>query len=118
MEDLIERSGNVVVNAGVLLMVGGSLAATVLFAGRVLRSSTPWDSAYSRYRKDLGQAILLGLEVLVIGDIVETVAFDPTAESVAVLAGIVLIRTFLSFSIDIELEGRWPWARERGSPNR
>jgi hypothetical protein len=61
------------------------------------------------HREDIGRAILLGLEVLVAADIVRTVAVTPTLTSVAVLAGIVLIRTFPSFSLEVELEGRLPW---------
>jgi uncharacterized membrane protein len=64
-----------------------------------------------RYRQDLGRVILLGLEVLVAADIVRTVAFTPTMESVTVLAIIVAICTFLSWSLALELEGRWPWQR-------
>jgi uncharacterized membrane protein len=58
---------------------------------------------------DIGRAILLGLEVLVAADIIRTVAFTPTMESVLILAVIVAIRTFLSWSLALELEGRWPW---------
>ena len=68
------------------------------------------------FRSDLGRAILLGLEFLVAADIVNTVAINPTLDSLAVLAGIVAIRTFLSFSLEVELEGRWPWQRRAGAP--
>ena len=64
----------------------------------------------------LGRAILLGLEFLVAGDIINTVAVDPTFRSVGVLAGIVVIRTFLSFSLEIEIQGRFPWARSQAEP--
>jgi len=63
------------------------------------------------FRLDLGRGILLGLEFLVAADIINTVAIEPTLNSVAVLAGIVLIRTFLSWSLEVEIEGRWPWQR-------
>jgi uncharacterized membrane protein len=66
------------------------------------------------FRTDLGRSILLGLEFLVAADIIATVALKPTLESLAVLAGIVLIRTFLSFSLEVEIEGRWPWQRPAG----
>jgi uncharacterized membrane protein len=68
-------------------------------------------SRYQRYRQDIGRAMLLGLEVLVAADIVRTVAFAPTMGSISVLAMIVVIRTFLSWSLALELEGRWPWQR-------
>ena len=64
---------------------------------------------YRRLRQQLGRTILLGLEFLVVGDIVRTVAAQPTLTSVTVLAIIVVIRTFLSLSLQIELTGRWPW---------
>ncbi|NYI96980.1 DUF1622 domain-containing protein [Streptomonospora nanhaiensis] len=70
---------------------------------------SPSPTAYRPYRQGLGRAILLGLELLVAADIIRTVAVAPTFRSVGVLAGIVLIRTFLSFSLEVELEGRWPW---------
>jgi uncharacterized membrane protein len=68
-----------------------------------------WAKAYRRYRADLGRGILLGLELLVAADIIGTVAVTPTLQSLAVLGLIVLIRTFLSFSLEVEIEGRWPW---------
>jgi uncharacterized membrane protein len=64
---------------------------------------------YRQYRQQLGRSILLGLELLVAADIIRTVAVTPTLTSVAVLGGIVLIRTFLSFSLELEITGRWPW---------
>ncbi len=69
-------------------------------------------------RQTLGRVILLGLEVLIIGDIVRTIIVDPTVESVAVLGMIVLIRIVLSFSLEVEIDGVWPWSRwrlERGA---
>lgn len=65
--------------------------------------------AYPSLRKDLGRSILLGLEFLVAGDIISTIAIEPTLTSVAVLGVIVIIRTFLSISLEVEIEGRWPW---------
>jgi|SRR5689334_3046491 uncharacterized membrane protein len=94
---------------GVLLILGGAAAATVRFFTRWV--STGFDGAYREYRQHLGRAILLGLEFLVAGDIINTVAVDPTFRSVGVLAGIVAIRTFLSFSLEVEIDGRWPWNR-------
>ena len=63
------------------------------------------------FRSGLGRSILLGLEFLVAADIINTVAVEPTIESLFVLAGIVLIRTFLSFSLQVEIDGRWPWQK-------
>ena len=66
---------------------------------------------YSRFRRVLGRAILIGLELLVAADIIRTVAVTPTIESVSVLGLIVLIRTFLSWSLEVEISGRWPWQK-------
>jgi uncharacterized membrane protein len=71
------------------------------------------DEVFRAYRRRLGRAILLGLEVLVAADIIRTVAISPTFENVAVLGLIVLIRTFLSFSLEVEIDGRWPWHPRR-----
>ncbi len=73
--------------------------------------------AYERLRRDIGRTILLGLEVLIVADIVLTVAIDQTIESALTLGLIVLVRTFLSFSLEIELEGVVPW-RRRAGPGR
>jgi uncharacterized membrane protein len=92
--------------AGVLVIVAGALVAALTFA-RDVRAP----DAYGHLRATLGRAILLGLELLVAADIIDTVAIEPTIESVGVLAGIILIRTFLSLSLEVEIEGRWPWRR-------
>jgi uncharacterized membrane protein len=76
------------------------------------------EGAYKDLRSNLGRSILLGLELLVAADIVNTVAIEPTLESLAVLAGIVLIRTFLSFSLEVEISGRWPWQQARADEKR
>lgn len=67
--------------------------------------------AYSQYRSMLGRALLIGLELLVAADIIRTVALETTAENVAKLAGLVAIRTFLGWSLTVEIEGHWPWQR-------
>ncbi len=67
--------------------------------------------AYPAFRKDLGRSILLGLEFLVAGDIISTIAIEPTLMSVSVLGLIVIIRTFLSFSLEVEIDGTWPWQK-------
>jgi len=95
---------------GALAMIIGFVIAIVL-GTRSLRRSEGGAEAFSVLRNTLGSAILLGLEVLVAADLIRTVAVSPTLQSVAVLGLIVLIRTFLSFSLEVELEGRWPWQR-------
>lgn len=99
---------------GVAAIVLGGVAATVAFLAAVLRK-TDFNNAYTNYRRDLGRAILLGLEFLVAGDIIATILIKPTLEAAAALGVIVLIRTFLSFSLETEIEGRFPWrAAESG----
>jgi len=102
--------------AGVAVMVVSGLIAAALFFRRGF-GARGWDEAYERLRADLGRGILLGLEFLVAADIIGTVAVTPSFESLGVLAAIVLIRTFLSFSLEVEIEGRWPWQRRSaGAP--
>jgi uncharacterized membrane protein len=103
----VEDVGAAVDVAGVAVIVGGVLFATAVLVHRLL--TRRGEAVYRVYRQCLGRAILLGLEFLVAGDIIRTVAVSPTFTSVGVLAVIVLVRTFLSFSLEVELEGRWPW---------
>jgi uncharacterized membrane protein len=93
-------------------MVLGGLGAFVVFASRALRAHTAQGS-YDELRRNLGRCILLGLEVLIVADIVRTIIVDPTIESVAVLGVIVLIRILLSFSLEVEIDGVWPWRRSQ-----
>ena len=104
---VMEVVGIAVDGVGVLAVVLGALVASIRYAVRPapLRS-------YRSYRQDLGRAILLGLEFLVAGDIIRTVVVAPTLQNVEILGLIVLIRTFLSTALQLELEGRWPWQRQ------
>jgi uncharacterized membrane protein len=97
---------------GAAIMIVGGLWALVHFA---IATARPEDraGAYVELRRRLGRAILLGLEVLIVGDIVRTIIVDTTLESVAVLGAIVLIRIVLSFSLEVEIDGVWPWSRWR-----
>lgn len=105
---IIQAVGEIVDILGVVAIVVGVLYAIVDAALRGLRRVSP---VYARFRRVLGRAILLGLELLVAADIIKTVAVTPTLDSVAVLAVIVLIRTFLSWSLELEISGRWPWQK-------
>jgi len=98
---------------GIAIIVAGAAAALFGYISETLRR-TEKQQRVAAFRSDLGRSILLGLEFLVAADIIATVAIEPTLESLAVLAGIVLIRTFLSFSLEVEIEGRWPWQRPPG----
>lgn len=98
--------------AGVLVLVVGALAA---FASALVTARRAGAAvAYERVRRGVGRAILLGLELLIIADIVLTITVDPTLESALALGLIVVVRTFLSFSLEVELEGTLPWRRSRG----
>lgn len=113
MEEMAERVGELLDLAGVFIIAVGVVIATVVFVYRYLRVRE-LIAVYPQFRQGVGRAILLGLEFLVAGDIIRTVAVSPTFQSVGVLALIVAVRTFLSISLEVELEGRWPWqARAR-----
>ncbi|GGI47592.1 putative membrane protein [Agromyces flavus] len=107
---VITRVGEVIDIIGVVAIVVGVLYALTDAAVRRLRRTGP---VYARFRRVLGRGILIGLELLVAADIIRTVAVTPTMESVAVLGLIVLIRTFLSWSLEVEIAGRWPWQKAR-----
>jgi uncharacterized membrane protein len=108
--DVIEKTGMAIDAVGVVVVVAGGSIAFATAAARRSRGET---GVYQGLRQQLGQAILLGLELLVAGDIVRTVAGSPNLTSVAILAAIVLIRTFLSFSLEVEITGRWPWQKRQ-----
>ncbi|MER6072964.1 DUF1622 domain-containing protein [Streptomyces sp. NPDC001817] len=108
IRNIVESAGRAVDAAGVAVIVVGMLLATVL---AVIRISRRQADVYRSYRRRVGRSILLGLEFLVAGDIIRTVAVAPTYASVGVLAVIVGIRTFLSFSLELEITGQWPWQR-------
>lgn len=91
---------------GVLVIVLGIIWATVLF---LQRRAAEAQAHYDVYKIRIGRALLLGLEVLVAADIIKTVALEPTFAGLGILAGLILIRTFLSWTLVLEIEGRWPW---------
>jgi uncharacterized membrane protein len=105
----IELLGVVVIVAGVLRVA--ITRGTVRF---LLVLDQP--GAYDSYKHQIGRSLLLGLEFLVAGDVVRTVALEPTLANVAVLGLLVLVRTFLSWSLAVEIDGRWPWQPRKGGP--
>lgn len=115
-EDVMENVVHGFEAAGVGVLVLGSVLAFARFAVEVFRGRL--DQAYEGVRQGVGRAILLGLEILIIADIVQTITIDPTLESVITLGVLVLVRTFLSFSLEIELEGVVPWRRSSAKPDR
>jgi uncharacterized membrane protein len=102
---------------GIAIIVLGILGASLAVIWQVLRGRSG-SEAFTLYRSNLGRAILLGLEFLVAADIINTVAIEPTLQSLLILGGIILIRTFLSFSLEVEIEGRWPWDRHKAEDER
>ena len=109
--DWIHLVTRVVEIVGTAIIVAGSFGALAIFLYRMATAAAPRETLVAAFRSNLGRSILLGLEFLVAADIINTVAVEPTVESLIVLAGIVLVRTFLSFSLEVEIEGRWPWQR-------
>lgn len=93
------------------IIVIGAIATTIVFLHRIIKEKALED-CYRKFRSDFGKAILLGLEFLIASDIVGTVAVGPTFKDLGVLALLVVIRTFLSFALELEITGRWPWQKE------
>ena len=105
----VETVGLAIDGVGVLVIVLGIVIATARYVTTGRQVAEP----YRRLRHDLGHGILLGLELLIAADIIRTVAITPTLDGVLVLGLIVLIRTFLSVALQVEIEGRWPWRGDR-----
>lgn len=112
IERLAELTTSGIEAVGIAVIVLGATVATFVFL-RDGFSAPGWNRAYERYRANLGRGILIGLELLVAADIVGTVAAPMDLNTVGALALIVLIRTFLSFSLEVEIKGRWPWQEGR-----
>lgn len=112
-EQLLDIAEHVFEACGVGILVTGGLISLAIWLRDVARGHRR--VAYDGLRQNIGRTILLGLEVLIVADIILTVAIDQTLESAATLGLIVLVRTFLSFSLDIELDGVVPWHRGQRS---
>lgn len=109
-EETVGDIAKAVEAVGVAILVVGGIGAFAVAARQVFSHTA---GAYTALRGNLGRVILLGLEVLIIGDIIRTIVVDPSLESVGVLGLIVLIRIVLSFSLEVEIDGAWPWNRWR-----
>ena len=109
MRELIAMAAEAIEALAVLVIVGGIVYAIVRY---FLHTRLNVDGAYRPFKDRIGKSLLLGLEFLVAADIIRTVALNPTLQSVAVLGLLVLIRTFLSWALVVEIEGRWPWQRK------
>ncbi len=108
VNEIVRGAGTAIDAVGVAVVIVG---ATVVSVAAIVRWARREPGVYRWYRQRLGRSILLGLELMVAGDIIRT-ADDPTFRGVIVLGGIVLIRTILSFSLEVEITGRWPWQRQ------
>lgn len=112
IRDLIDYSGLLVDVAGVIVILTGAAVSTLIYLISVARGS----SSLMAYRKNFGRSLLLGLEFLVGGDVIRTVSVaHPELMDVVVLALIVLIRTAMSWAMEVELDGRWPWLAWRST---
>ena len=109
--EIISFAGYAIEAVGVLVVLIGSCISSVIFI-RTFRQ-LPEGAAYRTYRRQLGRSIILGLEFLIAGDIIRTVVVAATLENIASLGLIILIRSFLSITLHLEVEGRWPWQAEQ-----
>jgi uncharacterized membrane protein len=120
LTSFVELLGLLLDLTGVLIITAGVFRALPQYTRAVTASANPTAArkeAFHQLRTKVGMTVLLGLEVLVAADIVKTMAVEPTLESVAVLGLLVLVRTFLSWTLTVDIEGRWPWQRKRDEPS-
>jgi uncharacterized membrane protein len=112
----VGRGADIVEAIAVTLIVGYIIIATLQWLARAVRHWQFTIEHYQVFRANLGRALLLGLEILVAADVVRTVALAPTLINVAALGLLVVVRSFLSWSIILEIEGRWPWQARSTDP--
>ncbi len=105
--DWIESIGLGINLFGVIIITIGIVVVSLRSLYRYFEKKT--DDVYRSYKQELGRVLLLGLEILVAADIIETVATEPSLSSITVLGILVIIRTFLSWSLEVEIDGKWPW---------
>lgn len=98
------------------IVLGGILA--IIKVIRLFSQRSDMSSIYKSFRKTLGEGILLGLEFLVAADIINSVAVEPSFKSIGVLGMIVFVRTFLSFTLEVEMNGHWPWQSKNIDRNK
>ncbi|MBC7898431.1 MAG: DUF1622 domain-containing protein [Saprospiraceae bacterium] len=109
IKQLIEWSATGIELLGVLIIVLATAFGTVQF---IYHLATQVDGSFKKFKVHMGKMLILILEFLVASDIIRTIVIDQTIQSVAILGLLVLIRTFLSWSLTVEVEGRWPWSKE------
>lgn len=110
--EIADTLGALISFAGVLTIVVGTVLAVLLFFKKRFQH-VPLIKNYHSLRRNLGRAILLGLEFLVAGDIIRSVTGDPNLQSVLILGLIVIIRSFLGITFEMEIDGRWPWQKAK-----
>jgi uncharacterized membrane protein len=106
-----------VVGVGIEIFAAAVIVAGLAWSSYLFLRRQMAEEHYDAFKIRIGRSLLLGLEVVVAADIVKTIAVEPTLMSLAVLAGLVLIRTFLSWTLVLEIEGRWPWQRAANAPS-
>ena len=104
----LEKASHLISLVGVAVVLGGFLLAAIQYARQFRRLGAA--TAFGNFKVGLGRALLLGLEILVVADVIETITVEPTFESLAVLAALVVLRTIVSWTLTLEVEGHWPWA--------
>ena len=116
MHEVISYSTAALEASGLAVIMIGAVVSSLVFLFRLRRFG--FEASYRSYRADLGRGILLGLELLIAADILRSLLIDPTLNGLILLGGIVLVRTFLSFSLEVEINGHWPWESTRLNTNR
>jgi uncharacterized membrane protein len=109
--ELLERASWFINLFAVLIIVAGFALSLVRYFSRY--SSTDLDENFARFKADLGRILLLGLEILVLADVLESITVEPTYQTLSVLAFLVVVRTIVSWTLTLEVEGKWPWQSER-----
>jgi uncharacterized membrane protein len=109
----IEAASVLIEMLAIVIIVGAVLFSSARFSYLLIAKKRPTAELYREYKHSLGASLLLGLEILVAADVVRTVALEPTLTNVAALGLLVVVRTFLSWSLVVEIEGRWPWQPKR-----
>lgn len=110
-----QTAGKLLDAVGVIVIFSGAVLSTLAIIIATIKQSSV-HNLYTAYRHNLGRSILIGLEFLVAGDIIRSVAGSPSLNSVVVLAIIVVIRSLLGIEFEMEIEGRWPWQRKNNKP--
>ena len=112
----IELSATVIEALAVAIICAAVLVGTIVYAAEIL-SRRANEGSYTNFRRRIGRALLLGLEILVAADVIRTVALEPSLQNILILGLLIIIRTFLSWSLILEVEGRWPWQPAKREEN-